>query len=302
MHDTLYYQVKKTAVAAPEYLSAYTGKLLPNGDVVYAQYLAEHFLTSGKENVPAASVERVNDFDNEYNFINKLLPVYRVKFDRADGIRVYVDTEQSRFSYASDKKRAWLNSAFVFLHTWSWMNHFSLLKVVIIAALMLMALFTACFGLYIFFNTKSKRSAGNKSLKRRLNHRYTAIVAVLFTLLFTFSGCVHILSSLAKDDRGMNLLPQKISADNAAFDVAKVQALIHRPLRDLSFVQMNQQLYLRVNVSGEGQDKDLMKQMAVAVPEIYFIHLPDYKILTGGDKKYAVYLANNYLHKNIKNR
>ncbi|AYD47851.1 hypothetical protein D6B99_09770 [Arachidicoccus soli] len=299
MDDTLYYQVKKTAAAAPEYLSAFTGKLLTNGDKLYAIYLAEHFLTNGKTKVSIASVDTVNDFTTGYNVINKLLPVYRVIFNRADGIRIYVDTQQSRFSYASDKRRAWLNSAFIFLHTWSWMDNFSLLKVIIITALMLMTMFTACFGLYIFFTTKSKNVLGNKVVKRRRIHRYTAVFAALFTLLFTFSGCVHILSSLAKDDRGKTILSQRISTDNAGFDIARVQTLIHHPLCDLSFVQMNQQLYLRVNASGEGMDKDLMMRMSVTVPKIYFIHLSDYRILPDGDKLYAIYLANNYLHKNI---
>ncbi len=109
----------------PVYLSCTNGNVLTAGDWLYAQYLARHFL-EGKESAAAktptatasaaagmapmedmpdccgaaaefvlnpakgarvANVSLLSAYDNEYKSINRLLPVYRVSFARADGIR-----------------------------------------------------------------------------------------------------------------------------------------------------------------------------------------------------------------------
>lgn len=69
-----------------------------------------------------ANVSRLTAFDNEYKFVNRILPVYRVAFNRPDGIRLYVETTQDRFTFAIDNKRAVFDTIFQWLHTWSWLN------------------------------------------------------------------------------------------------------------------------------------------------------------------------------------
>lgn len=119
------------------YFSSKTGQLLKDGDELYARFLANYFLEgSGKKdnsndissrNELAAmsyhdccmramlnimnsrgskitGVTRVTHFDGEYKYINHLLPVYKVSFDRNDGIRIYVETASGRFSFAIDNR------------------------------------------------------------------------------------------------------------------------------------------------------------------------------------------------------
>ena len=296
LNNQLYYQIKKTSTDQPVYLSATDGKALRNGDELYAVFLANYF-ASGKA-LAVQSVNYVTDYTSDYNRINKLLPVYRVQFRRNDGICIYADTQQSRFSYATNSARDFLTRAFTLLHTWSWMGKLTLLKIVIIAWLMLLTFANGIIGLYIFFTTKPKKTNGNGTLKRRRNHRYTAVFASLFTLLFSFSGGVHILSQLQKDESGKIILSQNISQSQSNFDLIKIQQSMQQPVRDISFVKMNGKLYLRVVVSNKDKNagKDLMKQMRIDVPEICYVDLSDYSILKNGEQMYAGYLANTYLH------
>lgn len=300
LNNQLYYQVKKNAGEIPVYLSATDGKELKNGDELYAIYMANHFASKGKLNVQ--SVNLVTEFTNDYNSINKLLPVYRVQFKRDDGICIYVDTQQSRFSYATNGTRSFLTRTFTLLHTWSWMGNLMLLKITMIALLMLLTFTTSVIGIYIFFSTKEKKVNGNKILKRRRNHRYTAIFASLFTLLFSFSGGMHILSQLQKDESGTIISSQHISQNESHVDWIKIQQLVNDPIQDISFVKMYDQLYLRIvalNKDGNN-DKDLMKQMSVDVPKVFFIDVSNYSILQNGEELYTGYLANTYLHKKAK--
>lgn len=297
LNNQFYYQVKKSVDAVPVYLSATDGKELQNGDELYAVFLANNF-ASGKK-LDVQSVKYVTDFTSDYNRINKLLPVYRVKFKRSDGICIYVDTQQSRFSYATNDTRSFLTRAFTFLHTWSWMGSLTLLKIIIMSLLMLFTFMTSIIGIYIFFTSKSKKSNGNNMLKRRRNHRFTAIFASLFTLFFSFSGGVHILAQLQKDEAGKTIFRQKILQSESNFDLAKIQQLIHRPVHNLSFVKMNGNLYLRIIAPDKNKDndKDLMKQKKVDGPDVSFVDLSDYTLLRNGEELYAQYLADIYLHK-----
>ncbi|ANI88564.1 hypothetical protein A9P82_04195 [Arachidicoccus ginsenosidimutans] len=298
--NQFYYQVKKSADEIPNYFSATDGKELENGDELYAEYLANHFVSKEKLNVQA--INFVTGFTSDYNRINKLLPVYRVRFKRDDGITVYVDTQQSRFSYATNSMRSFLTRVFTLLHTWSWLGNLTLLKVIIMTLLMLLTFVNSIIGIYIFFTTKSRNPNGNETLKRRRNHRFTAIFASLFTLLFSFSGGVHILSQLQKDDAGKLILSQNILQSESNVDFAKVQQLIHQAVHDFSFVKMNGQLYLRAVVLNKDKNngKDLMKQMRVDEPKIFFVNLSDYTLLQNGEELYADYLANTYLKNNMK--
>src|SRR6202012_5610335 len=97
------------------YISTGNGRILKKGDWLYAEYLARIFLKGEKrtplppaavgnnkqsccddatacvlnrvKGAPYKNIELVTSFDNVYQSINRLLPVYKVSFDRPDGIR-----------------------------------------------------------------------------------------------------------------------------------------------------------------------------------------------------------------------
>ena len=115
-----YYQIS-TSKKEVLYFSAADGRQLPNGDRRYAAYLAGFY--SG--NKTAFKVTQVRQFNNEYGFINKRLPVEQVAYP--GGENWYIETITSQLA----TKVAGIDRAegfsFIFLHkyfgmTWAGKN------------------------------------------------------------------------------------------------------------------------------------------------------------------------------------
>ncbi|HVT86068.1 MAG TPA: hypothetical protein VHD35_12765 [Chitinophagaceae bacterium] len=308
------------------YISTRTGHLLKNGDELYARFLAKFFLEgSGKKdslaiepmaasdrdccimattNVMNSSgskiiaVSKLSHFNEEYKYINRLLPVYKVSFSRNDGIRIYVETASARFGFAVDNKRAAFETFFGICHTWEWMNSLGNTKYFIMVAITLTGFLTTLLGLYIFFTTKTKRS-DHSLVKARRNHRYTSLVASLFTLLFTFSGGFHALDQILPKDKLPDHLHQSIAAATIGQDFKKLDSLVaHRAIQNISICRMNDkqywQLYLKRSSKAFDGRTDLMKNMSVSLPDVVYVELPGYTVLQNGDEQYARYLASGF--------
>lgn len=307
-----FYQVQPEVNKAPIYLSATNGKFLPSGDWLYAQYLARLFL-EGLPSSPAAAnphaahmatteeeghdccnaatacvlnnttgskvanVSRLTGYDKEYKYVNRLLPVHKVTFNRADGIRIYVETTQDRFAFAMDNKRAAFDNIFQVLHTWSWLDALGNIKLYFIIAICLLALITAVFGIYIFCITKTKKANGNAMLKARRNHRYTAIAGAAFTIAWAFSGGWHALEKFKTDDRNAFYISNQFPA-NISFDLARLQQTVNKPVSNCSLVKMNEQTYWRV----------------ITEDSIAFVNTADYSVQPNGEVKYAGWLASQF--------
>ena len=322
-----FYQVQQEVNKAPVYLSTFNGKLLPSGDWLYAQYLARQFLEGPPASAPTATttaipvamveseghdccnaatacvltnitgskvvnVSRLTTFDNEYKYVNRILPVYKVAFNRPDGIRVYVETTQDRFAFAMDTRRAVFDNIFQWLHTWSWLDALGNTKLVFIIAIALLAFCTAVLGIYIFFTTKTKKANGHTMLKARRNHRYTAIVGALFTLLWSFSGAWHAFAKFEKDDRDAFFISNQFSP-TINFNFARLQTAVNEPMSNLSLVKMDEQTWWRV-IAMPANKPPAKKNMAVPMPNVTFINTNDYSILPRGEEKYAAWLATRF--------
>jgi len=326
----VFYQVQPQVNKAPVYLSTINGKLLPSGDWLYAQYLARQFLDGPKGPTPAATaipvamteeghdccnaatacvlnnttgskvanVSRLTAFDNEYKYVNRLLPVYKVAFRRPDGIRVYVETTQDRFAFAMDNKRAIFDTIFQWLHTWSWLDALGNFKLVLIIAIALMAFFTAVLGIYIFCITKTKKANGHALVKARRNHRYTAIVGALFTLAWSFSGAYHAFAKFKTDDRDAFFISNEF-APGIDPDFARLQTIINKPVSNVSLVKMDEQPWWRVTTIPANRHHAMqapMKGMEAPMPAVTFVNANDYSILPQGEEKYAAWLATQFSH------
>jgi hypothetical protein len=352
-----FYQVQRGHGDVPVYISTRTGKVLPKGDYLYAQYLARQFLegqsrmagplpptedmgagsmvrpvsmtinmdmvssmpdccnaaTSAVLNAKGSKVSdetRLESFDEEYAEVNRLLPVYKVAFDRPDGMRIYVETVQDRFALAVDDRRAALNKVFQYIHTYQWLDFLGRGKQVVVFLLIGLAFVTTLLGMYIFFSTRSKRVPGNGYVRARRNHRYTAIVVSLFTAMFTFSGAWHALAKLKKDTRRLYFVRDRFPADNIRFDFGAIQAAVGGPVAGVSLVAMDGRSFWQVTLLPRGagrhgdmgakpldervRGKDLMRDMQVRPPEVAYVASSDYTILPDGEKKYARYLATQF--------
>lgn len=344
MADNWFYQLQLPGNNVPQYISTQNGKLLKDGDALYARQLGKQFLQGLKKpekqllaslhnevmpervdssvsvpvhdcclNATAAimndtsgakitGVELVENFDEEYKSINRLLPAYKVSFDRADGIRIYVETVQDRFSFAMDNKRAVFDKIFSLFHTMGWLDALGKGKLVVEMLLSLLAFATTLMGLYIFSISKTKKSNGNEIVKARNNHRWTSVVISLFTLMFTISGAFHAFEKFSPDTRDQYHTVNSFPAAQINFDYSKIAAAVQNDvITNISLVKIAEENYWQVftkKPSGSGMQKpeakrsgDLMKEMKVPPPSTVYVNTITNEILAGGEKKYATWLG-----------
>ncbi|NII26607.1 PepSY domain-containing protein [Pseudoflavitalea sp. X16] len=355
MNDNWFYQVQLPGSKVLKYYSADNGKLLPQGDELYARYLAKQFLEGDEQAAAVAKAGKmlvalkpeplpdgsttdaaealsgdhdcctstmaaimnnskgakvngvtfIEQFDKEYKYVNRYLPAYRVSFDRADGIRIYVETAQDRFAFATDNNRYAFDTFFALFHTLSWLDVLGKGKHVVEIGIMALAMFTTVMGLYIFFTTKSKKPNGNLTVRARRIHRITSLSASLFTLLFTFSGAFHAWEKLQPDTRRLYETATRFSATQAAPDWQKLHAAVGegKLITNVSLVNMPGGPYWQVFHKGlqpvekkaaPAGGKDLMKSMNVPPPNTLYIQAADYTVLPSGEQQYARYLATTF--------
>ncbi|QEC41008.1 PepSY domain-containing protein [Pseudobacter ginsenosidimutans] len=309
-----FYQVQLKNGDPPVYLSTKNGKSLRNGDKLYAQYIAKQFL-QGQPQPPAEaqdehaghdmkeessshdccdaattcvladtsgalveSVELVTGFNKEYKYVNRLLPVYKVQFDREDGIRVYVETMQDRFAYAVDNKRAGFDRFFALCHTWDWLSATGRFKYLLMGLITGLGFLTTIMGLYIFFITKTKK--GKQPLARtRRTHRIVSLIACAFTLMFTFSGGLHALEKLKTPDPIADNLSNEIPASAVTLNYSRLQAEIPFAVCDLSITRIDSALYWRAVTKNK---------------KVEYLHAAHYTILPNGEEQHALSLATTF--------
>jgi hypothetical protein len=244
-----------------------------------------------------ANVSLLTSYDKEYKSINRLLPVYRVSFERPDGIRIYVETTQDRFSFAMDNKRAVFDEIFRLFHTWGWLDVLGKGRLVVEMGFALLAFCTAVLGIWLFFTTRSAKAKDNGLVRARRNHRYTAIVAALFTLMWSFSGAYHAFVKLTGETDPEPAVRQgNFAAGEAAIDHARLRTAASRPITNISPVKINGQLYWRTTLAAEHSlgRKDLMKDGKATASPVLYIKNSDYSVLPEGDQQYACSLAACY--------
>lgn len=265
--------------------------------------MATYSVLSNKEGTPISAVSMVTEFNEEYASINRLLPVHKVETRRADGIRVYVDTQQDRLAFATDHRRYAFDLFFRWFHTMSWMDTLGDGKLWIEIMLMLLTMFSTGMGLYIFFTTKSKKPAGQPLAKWRWNHRYTSLAASLFTLAFSFSGAFHAWTKLTPDTRHAYVWEPVLEPAQIEGDFASIQALLpNEKITQISPVMMNRTYYWQVytkkeqgpHVLPERKSGSKGMSMPMQMPTTHYIQMQDRSILSEGDQQYAAMLAAEF--------
>ena len=313
-----FYQVRPAARGAePIYLSCANGNILPMGDWLYAQWLARYFLEGsgpGREETKKVAVS-VHDccgaatecvlnsvrgskvsnvswlkaYNEEYKPINRLLPVYRVDFERADGIRIYVETSQDRFSFAMDKRRAAFDDFFRICHTWGWLDGLGRVKLAIIGCVAFLGFVTAVLGVCIFFATRRR----TKGIRRV--HRVVSIVGVLFTGMWTFSGAYHAFTQVFQPDDPV-FAPSHFAASAWNPDWNRLTMAVGKPIANIGLAMIGDSVYWRVSPAPgkTAARKDLMKDGKAAMAPVCYVHPGDYRILPDGDKAYAQALGTRF--------
>ncbi|SMO79865.1 PepSY domain-containing protein [Solitalea koreensis] len=299
MNEASFYQVKLKHDAVLHYFNAKTGQELKSGDQYYADQLAAKLL--GDDQSKITSTQFVQSFDKEYVEINRLLPVYKVSFDRNDGIRLYVDTSSDRLGLAMDNKRAIFNSFFRNFHSWEFLHFFGSFRLFVLGALASIAFLTVIMGIYISRITKAK-TAANSQVKYRRWHRRVAVSISITTLMFTSSGAYHALKKIEPDTRADYFMDDTFNAEDLAF--SKSAFFAKGGVVNVSLVKMEDQNFLRVSDNGK-QREDCCEKMNMASEmmgmkgkgfksSVHYYSLPELNELKNGDAIYANYMAARF--------
>lgn len=165
------------------YLDALSGQPLPaDTERAQAERLARWY--SGEAQAALLQAEPVTAFDTDYAYVNRLLPVWRLRFDRPDGLVAYVSTEEDRLAGLSDDRKRGFQTLFRALHTWAWLpvparNAWINLLLAGVALTVLVGLVLAL------------RSPGGRRWNLRRLHRWGGLGVALAALAWVLSGYVQ---------------------------------------------------------------------------------------------------------------
>ena len=191
LHDGERWRWRAETEGDVRWLDAETGEPMPDqAERAQAVRLARWY--AGEPNATVAAIERVETFDADYGYVNRLLPVWRVRFDRADALAVYVSTGDDRLATMSDARKRAFQSLFRAVHSWSWLpapwrNGW-------INALLIGVLATTALGL-----ARAVRTRGGRRWTLRRAHRWGGVALALAVVAWSTSGFVQARGNAARE-------------------------------------------------------------------------------------------------------
>ncbi|GAA4766207.1 PepSY domain-containing protein [Flavobacterium hankyongi] len=299
MDGNWFYQVKWSNEKI-DYFDASTTKKINNGDVIYAHWLARYFLDDHQSKIVKTTL--LTQFDSQYKYINRYLPVYKVVFDRPDKMQVYVETGSSKlatFNPVSRQAFIWFFDTF---HNWSFLDAIATnsVRIVILTVLLGIILLSAISGLLIygFFWKQFKKIQPNHTNNKRISHRKYGLAFSIFCIGFAFSGVYHLTKKwnpvplqemVYQPDLKMDKI--KLSNQNIAVDQKK--------LLNISLIQFQDSVYYRCELKADETEhaplaEEKWKKKVAPVADVVYINAATNVLDKEMDFKYAKFLANYF--------
>lgn len=289
-----YYQVLQKD-SLNYYYSADDGILLAGGDNLYAVHMARYFTQDSVSKIKSVCLQK--SFDGEYQPINHLLPVWKVSFDRPDGMDIYVETGQSRMGTFNNNTRKAFLWIFEQFHTWDFLaaiggDQFRLTVLICLVSIMFLSLLTGL-TVYGFFwkrfkEVAQKRRDKNQPDKRFLHryHRQLGLIVSFLMLTFFTSAGFHLLVKLHNIGPEQKQFAQVINRSELQADN------LHLPIADglvkkQALVKMFGKTYY---------------QVADSKKNILYFDASNGKELKNGDDTFAHFLAIYYRNPDTKER
>jgi len=293
-NQTSFYQVMEKD-SLYHYYAADDGKQLPDADRRYAIYLARYFTQDSISAIKSAVLQK--SFDNYYQPINHLLPVWKISFARPDGMDVYIETGQNRMGTFNNNTRKSFLWVFEHFHTWNFLTDiggekFHLIVLLTIVSIMFLALLSGVivYGLFWkkFREVQQKRKAEQKDDHRFVHryHRQIGLAISLILLLFLTSGAFHLIIQLKHSGAEKAQYAQLITRNELGISNLKL------PVADSSIIKIS---LANFNHTTYYQVTDTNKKI------LYYL-TTNGKELQNGDQQYAAFLSNYYCGGLIKGR
>lgn len=285
-NNKLLYQVKLVDNELRYYQTS-DGNEIANADKQYAEFLARYFLDDQSSKVKSVTAQ--TQFDQQYKYVNRLLPVWKVSFDRADNMDVYVETSSNRlgtFNPTSRKAFLWVFDNF---HNWSFLERLSnnSLRISIMIILLAVILISATSGLVIyglFWKRFRNLNSTNEKKGLRKYHRQVGIATAFITLTFAFSGLFHATRKFEP-----NRLPEIVFepiVKTADLQIASLSlGLDWERLTNLSVITKGKDHFYQAFYS---KTED-------APPSTLYFNATDGEEWKNGNKEYAQYLGTKFL-------
>ncbi|GAB3836073.1 PepSY-associated TM helix domain-containing protein [Hymenobacter jeollabukensis] len=295
--------------ARPRYFNATSGAALPaDADRQYAEQLARYFAQDSTTGIRRA--ERLTRFDAEYKFVNRLLPVWKVTFERPDGLTVYVETMPARLATFNNATRAAFIRSFDALHSWSWVEWLSgsnTVRVLLMLALLTIIIGSAVSGLVIYGfmwgRFRRPRNAADKVGWLRKYHRAVGLAVALVTLTFASSGAFHVYLKLHPDERLRYQHAPILAADRLAVDLTQLP-LDWARVQNVALAEFDGELYYQVfqlpaedadhtNGKPTGASTGQPVEVVSAAPISYY-RASTGQLLLEGAERHARFLATRF--------
>ncbi len=277
-----YYQVKDTNDVL-HYYNTETGIELADGDKKFAENMARFMLDDNKSKI--SSITYITAFTDQYKFVNRFLPIWKVSFERDDKMDVYVETGQSRFATFNDSGRKafiWIFSTF---HDWGFLDMIANNTIRIIAMLFFLGIiiFSALAGLIIYGlmwkKFKPAKSESSRSLLRKY-HRSIGLWSSIVTFTFAFSGAYHAVQKFNPDERLKFVYEPVIKTEK----IEKASMIDLNGVSNISFAKWGEKIFWQV----------IKKDQETNATTIDYINIINGETLKDGNAGYAKFLANRF--------
>lgn len=283
-----FYQVK-TVDNVLHYYNTANASELANGDAKYAEYLSRYFLDDQKSKVVSSEV--LTEFDSQYKYVNRYLPVYKLSFKRDDAMQVYVETSSSKLATFNPKSRQFFIWFFDVFHNWSFLDVITnnTIRVWIMILLLSFIVLSALSGIVIyglFWKVFKKQVPTTEATtKLRFNHRKIGIAVAFVTLTFALSGAYHAFSKLKPNNLSSMVYEPTIDVAKLSLENNKL-ALDWSAFLNTSIIQLKNDIYYQVILKGEEKQTKTV-----------YINTENGTINKNAELKYVEFLAQHFSNK-----
>ncbi len=225
------WQVTQAPLAERRYFSPSDGGEIAGGDRMQAEFLARHFLETDRA-ITTAKLQ--TQFDADYPWVNRLLPVWRLEFAGEDGLVAYVHTETSSLAAVNNTAKNRLQAVFRALHTWEWVPQaMDWLRVAVIGLMVGSLLALALTGIAMLVTVRRrKRMPGSRGW-----HRLAGYVLAVPLIMFSGSGIWHLVQSALIPPRSNLAMGKSVDVASGQWPVEADWELIAKG-RDIASVAL----------------------------------------------------------------
>ncbi|WP_339675426.1 PepSY domain-containing protein [uncultured Zhongshania sp.] len=267
-----YYRLQTAADVI--WVDARSGVVAEYAERDYAEFLARHYV--GDQDSAVKSMSLQTEFDEDYVFVNRLLPVWRVEFERDDGMRVYVDTASDRLGTIVNNTKAASSVFFRNVHSWIFIKNDSLRLSLMTICLVGGGIIALAGILQYFLQWRAGRGwrQGRPTLKF---HRVLGVSVALTAVTFTGSGLYHLWQ------KQFVLQPEMVAAKY--FDAAQINvgwSTLNPEIVQADMVAIGDEAYFRTWYGGGLQYRNAL----------------DGELLADGERLHALALAAQYMPTN----